>query len=45
MDLIDQENHRFTIAADALHPNDNSESLNVGAEYTLFNFISLTGRL
>ena len=33
----------MTIAADAQHPNDNAESLNVGAEYTLFNLISLRG--
>lgn len=27
--------HRVTVAVDALHPNNNSESLNVGAEYSL----------
>ena len=40
MDLVDLENHRFTLAADAIHPNDNSESLNVGAEYVFFNIIA-----
>ncbi|MCK4296298.1 MAG: PorV/PorQ family protein [Candidatus Marinimicrobia bacterium] len=28
-------NHRLTIAADALHPNNNSESVNLGAQYEL----------
>ncbi len=27
------ERHRLTLALDALHPNNNSESLNVGAQY------------
>ena len=40
MDLVDFENHRFTLAADALHPNDNSESVNVGAEYMFYNVIA-----
>jgi len=40
MDLVDSENHRFTLAADALHPNDNSESVNVGAEYMFYNIIA-----
>ncbi len=43
MDVLNLENNRLTIAADAQHPNDNAESLNVGAEYTLFNLISLRG--
>ncbi len=29
------KNHRLTLAMDALHPNNNSESINVGAEYQL----------
>lgn len=29
------ETHRVTVAIDALHPNNNSESINVGAEYSL----------
>ena len=41
--LVDIENHKVTIGADAYHPNDNSESLNVGLEYTLFDVISLRG--
>ena len=27
------ENHKITLAVDALHPNNNSESINMGAEY------------
>ena len=33
MDVLTIDENRFSIAADALHPNDNSESINVGAEY------------
>lgn len=29
------ENHRFTVAVDALHPNNNEESVNIGAQYKL----------
>ena len=32
-DLIKNESSRFTTAIDAIHPNDDSEYLNVGAEY------------
>lgn len=28
-------NHRVTMSVDALHPNNNSESLNIGAQYSL----------
>ena len=31
----------FTIGVDALHPNDNAESMNIGAEYKLLNLIAL----
>ncbi|MGB5289082.1 MAG: PorV/PorQ family protein, partial [Ignavibacteriaceae bacterium] len=40
MDVLDTDDHRFTLAADALHPNDNSESVNVGAEYMFNNLIA-----
>ena len=40
MDVVDNENHRITLAADALHPNDNDESVNVGAEYVFNNLIA-----
>jgi opacity protein-like surface antigen len=42
------ENQRLTIATDALHPNNNAESVNVGGEYEYFDptigkFILRTG--
>jgi predicted porin len=40
MDVLNNEEHRVTLAADALHPNDNDESLNVGAEYMFNNLIA-----
>lgn len=36
-DPIKTESSRLTLAVDGLHPNDNSESVNVGGEYALFN--------
>ncbi len=41
IDAFNIENHRVTIGADAIHPNDNDESLNVGAEYEFYNILSL----
>ncbi len=43
IDPVSTEDHKFTIAVDATHPNDNAESLNVGGEYTFMNLISLRG--
>ncbi len=41
--IVDESNH-LTIVIDALHPNDNSESINIGAEYQfLDNILSLRG--
>jgi hypothetical protein len=40
MDVLNNEEHRITLAADALHPNDNDESLNVGGEYMFNNLIA-----
>ncbi len=40
MDVVDSEEHRVTLAADALHPNDNDESLNIGGEYMFNNLIA-----
>lgn len=37
------EMHKLTVAMDASHPSDNYESVNIGAEYTYSNFISLRG--
>ena len=31
------DEHRFTIAVDAIHPNDNSQYVNVGGELSFFN--------
>jgi len=42
-DIIDVDDHTFTIAVDALHPNDNFETLNIGAEYVLYDLIALRG--
>lgn len=41
LDLINTQLNKVTVGVDALHPNDNSESLNVGAEYVFNNFLSL----
>lgn len=35
--------HRLTLAADLLHPSDNTEAVNLGAEYTFWNTLSLRG--
>ncbi|MGD9489782.1 MAG: PorV/PorQ family protein [Calditrichaceae bacterium] len=40
-DLINTEMNRVTLAADALHPTDNVESVNVGAEYSWKNMVAL----
>ncbi|MFO7524474.1 MAG: PorV/PorQ family protein [Ignavibacteriaceae bacterium] len=37
------EMHKLTVAMDASHPSDNYESVNIGAEYTYRDFISLRG--
>jgi hypothetical protein len=31
--LLESENHRFTLALDGNHPNDNNERVNIGGEY------------
>ena len=43
IDPLNIEDHKFTIGADAMHPNDNEESISIGAEYTFMNMISLRG--
>jgi opacity protein-like surface antigen len=43
MELVKNEQHRLTVAADALHPSDNTESLNLGGEYALQEKIFLRG--
>jgi len=40
-DLMGIDNHDFIVAIDAIHPNDNKEYVNMGAEYRLMNLLSL----
>lgn len=42
-DAIDTPNHRIRLLTDAAHPNDNSEYLNLGGEYTFRDLISFRG--
>ncbi|MBC8401145.1 MAG: PorV/PorQ family protein [Candidatus Marinimicrobia bacterium] len=42
-DAIKTENFRWTIAMDALHPSDEYESINIGTELALGDFIFLRG--
>jgi len=39
--LQDLRNHSLILALDALHPSDNVESMNMGAEYLFHNMIAL----
>lgn len=41
MEVINTADNQLTLAVDALHPNDNSESVNVGGEYRFKNLVSL----
>ena len=41
VDPVNIEDHKVTLAVDALHPNDNAESLNAGIEYIFYNTLSL----
>jgi len=40
---IKTDDYRWTVAVDALHPNDNYESLNVGTEFSYKEFIFIRG--
>jgi Type IX secretion system protein PorV len=42
-DLISTEKNKLTLDVDALHPSDNYESVNVGAEYVFDDVIALRG--
>lgn len=42
-DALRDENSRLTLAVDAVHPNDNTEYVNSGLEYTWGNIVSLRG--
>lgn len=41
--LKDSENNNLLLAVDALHPNNDTESLNIGAEYAYNNMFFLRG--
>lgn len=41
MDIISSERNCITVAVDAVHPNDNTENLNIGAEYVYDNLLFL----
>ncbi len=43
MDLLKSRNNRLTVAVDGVHPNDNTEYLNLGMEYVCNNIFSLRG--
>jgi len=42
-DIIQSEKSKLTVAADAIHPNNNVEYLNLGFEYIFQNMISIRG--
>jgi opacity protein-like surface antigen len=42
-DVLASERHMLTAALDALHPNDNSESVNFGLEYGFSSLVFLRG--
>jgi len=42
--FIDNNYNRLVLSIDGLHPNDNTESVNIGAEYTTFrNIVAIRG--
>jgi len=41
IDPIQLRRHRMTVAVDALHPNDNSERVNAGIEYSFRELVAL----
>lgn len=43
VDALKTSENRLTVAADAIHPNDNSEYVNVGAEYTWSEIFFIRG--
>jgi hypothetical protein len=43
MDVVQISENRLTIAVDALHPTDNVESVNLGAEYSWRETVALRG--
>lgn len=41
--LVDQDSYKLTVAADAVVPSNDYQSLNVGAELTLMNYLKIRG--
>lgn len=41
IDPVNTKNQKLSVAVVAVHPNDHTEQLNIGAEYTIFNTFSL----
>ncbi|MBN1154877.1 PorV/PorQ family protein [candidate division KSB1 bacterium] len=39
MNVIENYNYRWTLAIDAMHPNDNTEYVNLGTEYSIKNML------
>ena len=42
-DVVRETNNRFTVAVDAVHPNDNTEYVNSGLEYSWADIVFLRG--
>ncbi len=43
MEPYKSDDHRLTIAVDAMHPSDNTESINIGAEYAFHEMFVFRG--
>jgi len=41
MNVINNYNYRWTVALDAMHPNDNTEYVNIGTEYAIRKMVFL----
>ncbi len=42
-DLVNNEKNTMTLVSDVMHPNDNAQSVNAGAEYVYDNMLALRG--
>ncbi|PIS27858.1 MAG: hypothetical protein COT43_08375 [Candidatus Marinimicrobia bacterium CG08_land_8_20_14_0_20_45_22] len=42
-DLLDRKNYRMTITADAFHPINNTESINIGTEVSILEMLYIRG--
>ncbi len=42
-DVIKTDDYKFSVAIDAIHPNNNYESLNIGTEFVYNNFLFFRG--